>query len=123
MYPHLHLGPLTLQTFGLCFAAGFLGAGMLVARRLVELGTPADWAYEVIFSALLGGVIGSRLYYLIQNFDKVKHDLVGNIFSGSGLVWYGGVIGGAVAVIIWAYRRNFLGLALLDLTAPALALG
>ena len=45
------------------------------------------------------------------------------MFSGEGLVWYGGAIGGAVAVLLWARYRDFLGLALLDLCAPALALG
>jgi phosphatidylglycerol---prolipoprotein diacylglyceryl transferase len=123
VYPEINLGPLTLQTFGLMFALAFLAAGALVARRLQELGKPADWAYEIGFSALAGGIIGSRLYYVIDNYDAVKDDLLGNIFSGSGLTWYGGAIGGAIAVIIWAWYRGFLGLALLDLTAPALALG
>ena len=62
-------------------------------------------------------------YFLVQNYQSVKHDLIGTLFSGSGLVWYGGVIGGALAVVIWAWYRDFLDLALLDLTAPALALG
>ena len=123
MYPEIHLGPLTLQTFGLMFALGFLAAGALVARRFAELGKPTDWAYEMVFAALAGGVIGSRLYYLVENYDKVRDDLLANLFSGSGLVWYGGAIGGAIAVVIWAWYRGFLGLALLDLSAPALALG
>ena len=94
-----------------------------MARRLTEIGRPADWAYEMGFSALAGGVIGSRVYFIAQNWDSVKHDLLGNLFSGSGLVWYGGAIGGALAVIAWAAYRRFLGLPLLDLAAPALALG
>jgi phosphatidylglycerol:prolipoprotein diacylglycerol transferase len=123
MYPEINLGPITLQTFGLMFALAFLAAGTLVARRLAEFDKPVDWAYEVAFSALAGGIIGSRLYYIVDNYDQVKDDLLGNIFSGSGLVWYGGAIGGAVAVLIWAWYRGFLQLALLDLIAPALALG
>ncbi len=123
MYPEIHLGPVTLQTFGLMFALGFLAAGALIARRFKELGKPVDWAYEMTFSALAGGVIGSRLYFIVENYDDVKDDLLGNLFSGSGLVWYGGAIGGAVAVILWAWYRGFLSLALLDLAAPALALG
>jgi phosphatidylglycerol:prolipoprotein diacylglycerol transferase len=123
MYPEIDIGPLTLQTFGLMFALAFLAAGALVARRFTELGKPADWAYEMTFAALAGGIVGSRAYYLIENWDEVSDDLLGNIFSGSGLVWYGGAIGGAIAVVIWARYRGFLGLALLDLAAPALALG
>ncbi|HSR94080.1 MAG TPA: prolipoprotein diacylglyceryl transferase family protein [Solirubrobacterales bacterium] len=123
MYPEIHLGPLTLQTFGLMFAFAFLAAGALIAKRLKEIGKPVDWAYEVAFAALLGGIVGSRIYFLVQNYDSVKSDLLGNLFSGSGLVWYGGAIGGALAVLAWAWYRDFLGLALLDLVAPALALG
>jgi phosphatidylglycerol:prolipoprotein diacylglycerol transferase len=121
--PEIELGPLTLQTFGIMFALGFIGAGVLVAKRLVEIGKPVDWAYELLFAALAGGFIGARLYYMVQHWDSVQDDILGNIFSGEGLVWYGGAIGGAVAVVLWAWRRGFLGLALLDLCAPALALG
>jgi phosphatidylglycerol---prolipoprotein diacylglyceryl transferase len=123
MYPQIHLGPLTLQSFGLMFALAFLAAGALVAKRLQEIGKPADWAYEMAFAALVGGIVGSRVYFIVQNYGSVKHDLWGHVFSGSGLVWYGGVIGGALGVLLWARWRRFLGLALLDLAAPALALG
>jgi phosphatidylglycerol---prolipoprotein diacylglyceryl transferase len=123
VYPEINIGPLTLQTFGLMFALAFLAAGALIAKRLKELGKPVDWAYEMGFAALIGGIVGSRLYFLVENWDSVSDDLLGNVFSGSGLVWYGGVIGGAIAVLLWAWYRGFLGLALLDLAAPALALG
>ncbi|HEX6780891.1 MAG TPA: prolipoprotein diacylglyceryl transferase [Solirubrobacterales bacterium] len=123
MYPEINIGPLTLQTFGLCFALAFLAAGALIWRRFEEIGKPPDWAYEMGFAALVGGVVGSRVYFIVQNYSEVKDDLLGNIFSGSGLVWYGGAIGGAIAVLLWAWYRGFLGLALLDVAAPALALG
>jgi phosphatidylglycerol:prolipoprotein diacylglycerol transferase len=123
MQPEIHLGPVTLQTFGLCFAAAFIAAAWLVGRRLKELGKPIDWAYEIGFSAAIGGLVGSRLDYVIENYSSVKGDLFGNLVSGAGLVWYGGVIGGAIAVLAWAWYREFLGTQLLDATAPALALG
>jgi phosphatidylglycerol---prolipoprotein diacylglyceryl transferase len=121
--PEIHLGPLDLKTFGICFALGFLAAGAVLARRLRELDKPTDWAYEIIFAGLVGGVVGSRVDYLVQNWSKVSHDLVGNLFSGSGLVWYGGVVGGAIGVLLWARRRHWAGLVLLDVTAVPLALG
>ena len=123
MQPELQIGPLELKTFGLCFAAGFIAAAMVLARHLKELGKPVDWAYEMIFAGLVGGVVGSRLDYLIQNWDEVSDDLLGNVFSGSGLVWFGGLVGGALGVVLWAWRRGFLGLQLLDVAAVPLALG
>jgi phosphatidylglycerol:prolipoprotein diacylglycerol transferase len=123
MQPEIHLGPLTLQTFGIMFALAFVASGLLVGRRLKELGKPSDWAYEMVFAALIGGLVGSRLDFIIENYDEVKHDLLGNLFSGSGLIWYGGAIGGALGVVIWARVRRMLNLTLLDICAPALAIG
>ena len=123
MQPELHIGPVTLQTFGIAFGVAFVASGLVVARRLRELGKPVDWAYELIFAALVGGLVGARLDYLIENWNKVSGDLLGNIFSGSGLVWLGGVVGGALGVVIWAWRRRWLGLELLDTVSPGLALG
>jgi phosphatidylglycerol:prolipoprotein diacylglycerol transferase len=123
MQPEINVLGVSIKTFGVCFALAFIASGATVQRRLVELGKSAEWAYEMVFAAVVGGLVGSRLYYLIQNYNDVKHDIVGNIFSGAGLVWYGGLIGGAIGVCTWAWRRDFLGLTLLDVCAPALAIG
>ncbi|MEX2194612.1 MAG: prolipoprotein diacylglyceryl transferase family protein [Thermoleophilaceae bacterium] len=123
MQPEISIGPLDLQTFGICFALAFLGAGALLARRFSELGRPVDWAYEMGFAALIGGLVGSRVDFLIQNYDEVSDDFLGNLLSGSGLVWFGGLIGGAAGVVIWAWRRDYVNLHLLDVFAPAGALG
>jgi phosphatidylglycerol---prolipoprotein diacylglyceryl transferase len=121
--PDIHIGALDLKTFGICFATGFLASGLIIGRRFRELGKPADWTYEMVFAALIGGLVGSRLDYVLQNWDKVSDDLLGNVFSGSGLVWYGGVAGAAIGVLIWAWRRRWVGLPLLDFAAVPIALG
>jgi phosphatidylglycerol:prolipoprotein diacylglycerol transferase len=123
MQPEIELGPLDLQTFGICFALGFLAAGALIGRRMRELGRPVDWAYELIFAGLIGGLVGSRVDFLIQNWDEVSDDLLGNVFSGSGLVWFGGLVGGALGVVLWARWRGWLGLQMLDVCAAPLAIG
>ena len=123
MYPELGLGPLTLQTFGMSFGLAFVGAGLVLARRLRELGKPPDWAYEIVFAALVGGLVGARVDYLLQNWDSVSDDLLGNLFSGTGLVWLGGVVGGAAGVLIWAWRRRWVGLPLLDAVSVPLVVG
>src|SRR3954453_24180371 len=122
MQPELHIGPLTLQTFGIAFGLGFVVAGLVLQRRFRELDLPRDWAYEMVFAALLGGLIGARVDYLIQNWHKVSGDLLGNVFSGSGLVWLGGGVGGAIGVTLWALRRRWLGVALPETVAIPLAL-
>jgi phosphatidylglycerol:prolipoprotein diacylglycerol transferase len=121
MYPEIDIGPITLQTFGICFGIGFIVAGALVGRRLLEWKKPPDWAYEVAFAALIGGLVGARLYYVIDNIGD--ESVVDSLFSGAGLTWFGGAIGGALAVVAWAYWRGMLSLRLLDMTAAPLAIG
>lgn len=123
MLKEIDLGGVELQTFGLFFALNFLCWAAVAARRLKEIGKPPDWAYEILFVALVGGLIGARGYFLLQNWDDVKGDLFGNLFSGAGLIWYGGLIGGVVSVLIWAKWRGFMSLQLVDIAAIGLPLG
>ena len=120
MQPEINVFGLSIKTFGLFFALNFVAWGALVGRRLRELGKPVDWAYEMVAAALVGGLIGARGYWLVQNHESFS---LGNVLGGSGLVWYGGLAGGVVFVLLWARWRGFLSLALLDMAGPGLALG
>lgn len=119
MFPEIELGPVTLQTFGLMVALAFVVAGLILARRLRELGAPADWAYEIALVGGLGGLFGAKLWYALEEGDWTLDQL----FSGSGLVWYGGALGGAAAVCAYAKWRRILNATLLDVCSPALAAG
>jgi phosphatidylglycerol:prolipoprotein diacylglycerol transferase len=123
MQPEIEFLGLSLKTFGMCFGLAFVVSGAVVGRRLVELGRPPDWAYEMVFAALIGGLLGARLYWILGNLDEVRGDVVGGIFGGSGLVWFGGLVGGAAGVLLWARRRGMFNVTLLDACAPALAIG
>jgi phosphatidylglycerol:prolipoprotein diacylglycerol transferase len=120
---HVDIFGLSIQTFGVFFALNFVTWGALAARRLAELGKPTDWAFEMVMAAVVGGLIGARAYYLIQNHADLHGSLLGNVFGGSGLVWYGGLAGGTIVMLIWARWRGFLSLPLIDIAGPALALG
>jgi phosphatidylglycerol:prolipoprotein diacylglycerol transferase len=102
---------------------GFVVAGMFAARYLKELGRPPDYAYEMVFAALVGGLVGARLWSVFEHWDEASDDLFGALFSGTGLVWYGGALGGAVAVLGWARWRGVFDLRTLDVAAVPLAAG
>lgn len=119
MLPEIDLGPITLQTFGLMFALSFVVSGWLIAKRLKELGAPVDWAYELILAAAVGGLLGAKLWFSFQEGEWS----LDQILSGTGLVWYGGALGGAAAVALYAVWRGIFNFNLADVCAPALAAG
>ncbi|HEX8158179.1 MAG TPA: prolipoprotein diacylglyceryl transferase family protein [Solirubrobacteraceae bacterium] len=121
MQPEIDLFGIPLKTFGLCFGLSFVVSGAIVARRLKELGKPPDWAYEMVFAALVGGLLGGRLYWLVEHPSRFSD--LSAVFGGAGLVWFGGALGGAAGVLLWAYRKGMFNLQLLDLCSPALAMG
>jgi phosphatidylglycerol:prolipoprotein diacylglycerol transferase len=123
MQPELHFLGITLQTFGLCLGAAFVVCGLLTARYLKEIGKPVDWAYEFIFAAIVGGIAGARLWWVVENWSQAKGDLLGSLFGGSGLVFHGGALGGAIAVLGWSWRRGWLDGRTLDMGAAPLAAG
>ena len=121
--PELNLFGLTLQTFGLMLGVAFIVCGALTARYLKEIGKPVDWAYEFIFAAIIGGLVGSRLWWVVENWDETSDDLFGSLFSGAGLVFYGGAIGGAIAVLFWSWHKGWLEGRTFDMGAAPLAAG
>jgi phosphatidylglycerol:prolipoprotein diacylglycerol transferase len=115
-YPFIiHLGPLEVTGYGLMMVVAFLMGGWLIARQLKEKGLREDYAADAVAAAVIGGIIGAKLWYVALTGDPEA------LFSRGGLVWYGGFIGGAIAVILNGWR---LGVPLrwtMQLTAPALA--
>jgi phosphatidylglycerol---prolipoprotein diacylglyceryl transferase len=111
---------ISLKTFGIFFALNFVAWGAVAARRLRELGRPDEWAYEMVLVGVAGGLIGAKLYYVIQHGAEFSFS---GIVSGSGLVWYGGLIGGVVFMLIWAEWRGFRNLHLCDIAGICIPLG
>jgi phosphatidylglycerol---prolipoprotein diacylglyceryl transferase len=111
---------ISLKTFGIFFALNFIAWGAVAARRLKELGKPEEWAYEMVLVGVVGGLVGAKLYYVIQHGAEFTFS---GIVSGSGLVWYGGLIGGVILMLVWAEWRGFRNLHLADIAGICIPLG
>ena len=86
----------------------FLGffVGLLVIRRdVVERGYDVRFAYDLVLWAYVGGWIGARLFVIPTGWTYFVEDPIAFLLSSSGWVWYGGLIGGTVAVLWWARSR------------------
>ena len=123
MQPEIEILGLTIYSFGLMVGLAFIVAGWVVTRRLAELGRPTDWSFEMVFCALVGGVLGAKLWWLAEEWPTVADDPLGALVSPVGLVWYGGLAGGIAAVLLWTRRRRLDSRMVADLAAPALAMG
>jgi phosphatidylglycerol:prolipoprotein diacylglycerol transferase len=116
VYPFiLHLGSFEITGYGLMMMVAFLMGGWLVGLELKRRGLAEDYAADVVAAAVVGGIIGAKLWYVVLTGDP------GNILSRGGLVWYGGFLGGALAVILNGWRLRVPLRWTMHLAAPALA--
>ena len=116
VYPWVfHLGPLEVTGFGIMMMVAFVIGGWLIGLELKRKGWYEDYAADIVVAAVVGGVIGAKLWYVALTGDP------GALFSRGGLVWYGGFIGGAVGVLTTSWRRRVPVRATMHLVAPALA--
>jgi phosphatidylglycerol:prolipoprotein diacylglycerol transferase len=116
VYPFIiHLGPLEVTGYGLMLMVAFLMGGWLIARQLRENNLKEDYAADIVAAAVIGGIIGAKLWYVALTQDA------GALFSRGGLVWYGGFVGGALAVILNGWRLRVPIRWTMQLAAPALA--
>jgi phosphatidylglycerol---prolipoprotein diacylglyceryl transferase len=121
--PELHVLGITLQSFGLMLGLAFVVAGVLATIQLREAGRPADWGYEMTAAALVGGLVGARLWWVAEHPGAAAEDPVGALTGGAGLVFHGGALGGALVVGAWAKRRGVLNGRTADIAAVPLAAG
>jgi phosphatidylglycerol:prolipoprotein diacylglycerol transferase len=100
----------------------FLTAGFLLRAEFERTGFDPDRAWDFVFAAVIGGIGGAKIYYILLNWPRLLEDPASLIFSRAGLVWYGGFMG-ALALILWQVRHYKLPLGkMADLHAPPLCL-
>jgi phosphatidylglycerol---prolipoprotein diacylglyceryl transferase len=116
VYPFVfHLGPLEITGYGIMMMVAFLMGGWLTSLELRRRGFAEDYAADIVAAAVIGGIIGAKIWYVALTRDP------GALFSRGGLVWYGGFLGGAAAVILNGWRLRVPLRWTMQLAAPALA--
>ena len=118
VYPFVvHVGRFSLTGYGLLLMCAFLTAGWVFARELENAGRDPAIAWDSVVFAVIGGLVGGKVYYAI-----LVHDWSA-LTSRGGLVWYGGFTGGIAAVAAYMWWKRLSIPAMGDLIAPALAAG
>jgi phosphatidylglycerol:prolipoprotein diacylglycerol transferase len=107
--------PHELTGYGLMMMVAFLTGGWLITLELRRRALAEDYSADIIAAAVIGGVIGAKLWYVALTRDT------GTLFERGGFVWYGGFLGGAAAVILNGWRLRVPIRWTMHVAAPALA--
>jgi phosphatidylglycerol---prolipoprotein diacylglyceryl transferase len=122
LYPFIHIGPLTLGSYGLMVATGLICAFFILRADFARRGVSAD-AEAIIGITGLAGLAGSRLYHLLESPAEFFAAPWPQLFSTMGFAFVGAIIGGFIALVILAKRFRMSMLLMLDAASPAAAIG
>ena len=111
----LRIGGFEITGYGIMMMVAFLAGGWLVGLELRRRGFREEYATDMVAAAVIGGIVGAKLWYVALTQD------LGSLLSRGGLVWYGGFIGGAAAVLINGWRLRVPARWTMQVGAPALA--
>jgi len=122
MIPYLHLGPLTIPTFGLMVATALIVSAYILQADFNRRGFTAD-AFAMITVAGVFGIAGAKLYHLLESPTEFFASPLGLFFSRYGFAWFGGFIGGFGAILFMGWRARLPLLQFLDACSPAACFG
>ncbi len=119
----IQLGPLPINSFGLMLVLALIAGWRRLVLDLKWAGKDWEQAENIVFWAGVGGVVGARLAFVLSFPTQLLNDPLGAIFGGAGFVFYGGLLGGTLAVIYLIRRGGASAWQYSDLVAPTLAIG
>ena len=118
------IGPIDIYWYGIIIAVGFALALIYAMSRVKKFGLDGDRVIDVVLGAVVGGIVGARLYYVLFTWDEYKNDLL-SIFDTrkGGMAIYGGIIGAFLVGALMCKLRKVKFLPLCDLAAGGFFIG
>jgi phosphatidylglycerol---prolipoprotein diacylglyceryl transferase len=126
MAPFLHIGPLTIPTYGLMVAIAMVTSYFVLREDFARRGIAdkqSPLAEMFIAIPCLAGIVGAKLYHELESPREFFADPLHQLFSQFGFAWFGGLIAGFAAFVLLARRNKIALLEALDAGSPAAALG
>jgi phosphatidylglycerol:prolipoprotein diacylglycerol transferase len=120
MFPELfHIGRFSVSSYGVMMALAFVVGGFTVRWQLKKSGIKPDFAWVLVIVAIIGGILGAKIHYLIIHPEEWPD----NLWSGRGLVWFGGMFGALLLAAIVTLVSKVRLMAVADGAAFAMATG
>ena len=118
------IGQFPIYSYGFFLGVAFLVGIYYASRRAPGYGVTPDAVVEVSVLCIFGAIIGSRLIFVLLNWDIYRDNLI-HIFliREGGLTYYGGVLGALLLATPYIIYKKYSLPALFDICTPAIALG
>jgi len=121
---NISIGPLTIQFYGLIIAFGLMLAVIYACKRSRQFGLTVDDLTDGVLCIVPFAILCARLYYCIFSWDTYKDDPITILYIWKGgLAIYGGVIGAAIGILIFAKVKKVKVGAVLDITSLGFLIG
>lgn len=119
----LSIGNFTIRWYSICILVGVIFAYYFIAREAKRFKISADFCFNMMFWALIFGIIGARLYYVLFNFAMYKDNLLEILYVwNGGLAIHGGLIAGLLVVIFYAKKHQVNPLKIIDIVCVPILL-
>ena len=116
------IGPIKVYSYGLMLGIGFLIGSYILSLEFKRKGINPNCASNITIIALVFGLAGAKLLYLIENWNVFIRAPFDMIFSAGGLTWYGGFIVGMTAIVLYVRSKKIPILKVVDGLGVALLL-
>jgi phosphatidylglycerol:prolipoprotein diacylglycerol transferase len=122
MYPFIHIGRISIGTFGIMLWLAAVAACWVLQRNFRRWKIDAD-AISIVAVVTVAGVIGSKLWHVLETPSALMAHPADLLFDRAGFAWYGGLVVGILTLLWQARVYKLSSLQMLDLASPAAAIG
>lgn len=119
----LEIGPFTIYSYGLMLATGFIVASYLLTAELKRKQINPNIGNTVTLIAVIAGIAGSKLLFLIEHWTQFMADPIGMAFSPTGLTFYGGFLLATLMIFLYTRKQKVRFFSVADAVSPGLILG
>ncbi len=123
MYPELFkIGPFTVYSYGLMLGIAFIVGSYILTEEIKRKNLSPNLATEITLLAIIFGIVGGKLFHLIENWSSFIDDPLGMAFNPGGLTFYGGLILAIIAIWVYLRIKKIPFLYIADAASPSLAI-
>lgn len=120
----VNIGNFEIRWYSVILLVAFIVASYLINREAKRFDVDKNFIFNLLFWALIFGLLGARIYYVIFNWDYYNSNLgeIWKIWNG-GLAIHGGIIAGLLTIIVYTKKYNLRTVRYLDFIVPGLIIG